>query len=386
VNVFSRSAALLVPLVVGFHLAGCGCTENLEEWPLWLSYSNTFIEKDGRVVDHTASDRTTSEAQAYAMFHALVTDDRERFRRILAWTETNLAQGDLSSHLPAWNWGRNESGNWGVLDANSASDADLFLAYNLIEAGRLWCNPQYGELGRRIAARIVDTEIVNLPGLGPMMLPGPVGFQVSDDLWRLNPSYLALPLLRRMASSKTPGPWGELAVNAVRLLQHSTSPAGFVADWVGYDREQGFVSDSVHGNLGSYDAIRAYLWVAILSDADPDKSALLHRMQGMYRMWRDHGILPEKNQGIAPPRETRAGPAGFYAALLPMAREMGDQDTFARLRRMVQAHRLGELYGAPGTYYDQNLIMFAEGFVDRRYRFAADGTLEPRWDRPCRLP
>jgi len=383
---FGRSLALAVTLMGTTLIVSCGCNDSLEQWPLWKAYSSSFINKDGRVVEPSAQDRTTSEAQAYAMFHALVVGDREQFDRILAWTQKNLAKGDLKTNLPSWNWGQDSEGTWRVLDENSASDADLWMTYALLEAGRLWCNPGYSELAEMVAAQIVQREIVDLPGLGPMLLPGPNGFRLDENTWRLNPSYLALPLLRRLGSAGVPGPWNDVLANTVRLLRNVTSSDGFIADWVAYHRTQGFIIDPVSGKTGSYDAIRVYLWVALLSDADPYKAQLMGKLQGMYGMWKSEGRLPEKNDGVAFSEIVKVGPPGFYAALLPMAKDVGQDETFRRLRTMVKGFKLGSLYGAPATYYDQNLILFAEGFVDRRYRFNTDGTLEPRWDRPCKSP
>ena len=87
-----------------------------------------FIDSQGRVIDHAGQDRTTTEGEAYAMFFALVAGDRSRFDKLVEWTENNLAQGDLTAHLPAWSWGKNADGSWRVIDANPAADADLWMA------------------------------------------------------------------------------------------------------------------------------------------------------------------------------------------------------------------------------------------------------------------
>ncbi len=93
-----------------------------QDWTaLWKSYAAGFMDNQIRVIDHDSGDRTTSEGQAYAMFFALVANDRSRFDGLLHWTEINLASGDLTSHLPGWSWGKNPSNKWGVLDNNSAS-------------------------------------------------------------------------------------------------------------------------------------------------------------------------------------------------------------------------------------------------------------------------
>src|ERR1700745_2052139 len=96
-----------------------------QDWPsLWKSYVAGFIDNQVRVIDHDTGDRTTSEGQAYGMFFALVANDHSRFDGLLHWTEQNLAEGDLTAHLPAWLWGRDANNRWGVLDRNSAADAD----------------------------------------------------------------------------------------------------------------------------------------------------------------------------------------------------------------------------------------------------------------------
>ena len=106
------------------------------DWPAWQDFARQFISADGRVIDPSSPRKiTTSEGQAYAAFFALVGNDPARFAQLLDWTRDNLAAGDLSARLPAWLWGQRDDGQWGVLDANAASDADVWLAYSLIEAG-----------------------------------------------------------------------------------------------------------------------------------------------------------------------------------------------------------------------------------------------------------
>jgi endoglucanase len=39
------------------------------------------------------------------------------------------------------------------------------------------------------------------------------------------------------------------------------------------------------------------------------------------------------------------------------------------------------LYGKDLAYYDQNLALFAIGFIDGRFRFGADGELNVEWKR-----
>jgi len=152
-------------------------------WFLWDVYKSHFMASDGRIVDWNSEDRTTSEGQAYALFFALVANDRASFALVLNWSQNNLAKGSLQENLPAWLWKRTATGEWGVVDDNSASDADLWMAYTLIQAGRLWQEPSYSALGRTIAQHIADDEVVALRGNGLLLLPGRKGFRSANGVF-----------------------------------------------------------------------------------------------------------------------------------------------------------------------------------------------------------
>ena len=109
-------------------------------WTDWDTFKSVSMES-GRVIDPSDSRLiTTSEGESYALFFALVAGDKAAFESILAWTENNLAAGDLTKHQPAWLWGRrttDEGALWTILDTNNAADSDMWIAYALLEAPRL---------------------------------------------------------------------------------------------------------------------------------------------------------------------------------------------------------------------------------------------------------
>ncbi len=368
---------LLAALAVGGRAAADACAR---PWPLWSAYVERFVSSDGRVIDASRGGITTSEGQSYALFFALVADDRALFRRLLHWTRDNLAAGRLDGRLPAYKWGRRGDGSWGVLDDNSAADSDLWIGYTLVEAGRLWADGELERTGRALVGNVVAHEVAQLPGLGAMLLPAPRGFQ-HGRRWRLNPSYLPLQLLRGLASEGVPGPWDEIRANTIRMIR-ARSARGFVDDWVGYEPRRGFGTDPVRGAVGSYDAIRVYLWQALLDPRDPQARAL--GLDGAWDYWRARGRVPERIDTRQPSAHAPPGPVGFLAVLLPRAARAGDPETLARLTRQVESARDGLLYGRPPRYFDQNLILFAQGFVERRYRFGLDGRVVPGWADACR--
>jgi endo-1,4-beta-D-glucanase Y len=351
-------------------------------WPHWRRYVEAFVQGDGRILDRTAGDRSTSEGQAYALFFALVANDRALFERILRWTEDNLAGADLRANLPAWLWGKDRSGRWGVLDRNPASDADLWLAYALLEAGRLWSEPQYADLARSVLENVRAREIADLPGLGPMLLPGPRGFALDRGRgWRLNPSYLPPPVLRRFASAGIPGPWEAILAATPRLVR-GAAPKGAVADWVLLRPRGEFAVDPVRGAVGSYDAIRTYLWIGVTPVAEPVRGALAEASGELLRIARARGPLPEKVD-VRSLRARGQAPIGVYAALLPLAIASGDRETARALDARVDAAERDGLYGHPPAYYDQNLVLFGRGFAEGRYRFDPDGGVVPAWSASC---
>lgn len=129
--------------------------EAVSPWPAWTRTQLRMIASEGRVIDYPDSRLImTSEGQSYALFFALVNNDRALFRRLVHWTQANLAKGDLSSNWPARLWGGKPDGQGGGLDSKSATDSNLWIAYSLLEAVRLWKERGYTAMGNQLLAQI----------------------------------------------------------------------------------------------------------------------------------------------------------------------------------------------------------------------------------------
>lgn len=346
---------------------------------MWKNYSAGFLDNQIRVIDHDDGDRTTSEGQSYAMFFALVANDRQRFDRLLHWTELNLASGDLTQHLPAWSWGKARNGKWGVIDANSASDADLWIAYSLLEAGAAWNEPHYTWLGTALAKRIASQEVTQIPGFGTMLLPGPQGFH-TRDAYRLNASYVPLQLVLRLGHLLPDGPWQEIAAHIPALIRGS-SRNGFISDWTDFKLGAGLVPSS----MASFDAIRVYLWAGMLDPETRDRDLILKSMQGMARVLHTSAVPPAKVKSDATIEDSR-GPVGFSAALLPYLAALGENNLENEQMSRLQAefNPKNGLYGNPPRYYDQNLALFALGWKSHQFWFDSDGALKTSWENTQR--
>lgn len=332
----------------------------------------------------TETQQTTSEGQSYAMFFALVANDRATFDRVLNWTRTNLSanQFDAASlRLPAWQWGKRQDGSFGVIDSNSASDSDVWIAYDLFQAGRLWKEPAYTKLAYALATQIVKQEVADLPGLGPMLLPGPQGFR-TGQLTRLNPGYLPLPVLRGLAQDMPDGPWTKLAQNAAKMIR-ITCRAATRRIGPPIRRAATASSSSIRRTaMGSYDAIRVYLWAGMASPGDPLARPWLDALGGMRASVAQTGFPPEKVSTMSG-AASGEGPLSYWAALAPYFKALNDERGLGLARARLEALAAPPVAGREPVYYDRVLGLFGGGFIDGRYHFDDLGRLVPMWRSAC---
>jgi endoglucanase len=345
-------------------------------WSAWQRFSERFVQDDGRVIDLTFDQKSTSEGQAYGLFFALVANRPAQFDTILKWTSDNLANGELGATLPGWLWGKREGGDWGLKDPNAASDADLWLAYSLLEAGRLWNQPRYTVLGRRILKLVQDHEVVRAGKAGTLLLPGPIGFALSGDRYRINPSYLPGFQLRYFATVDPGGPWADLWESYLQLapqvFSRGVAPDLFVVGTNGV-----VTQDTERTPSGSYDAIRVYLWAGMSGKESQPLRDLLHPYA---LLMRTAGSPPENvNPATGAVLKADYLPIGFAGAALPFARALDDTAAEITLRNRLRLDAAKVALGGSSNYYDQALILFGQGWLDGVYRFDEEGRLQPRW-------
>jgi len=371
--------ALLVSLTITVLVAAAGFgwlwNRAYGGWSQWQAYAEHFVQPDGRVVDITAGSRSTSEGQAYSLFFALVANDRPRFDQILKWTRDNLCGGDFAAKLPAWLWGKKPDGSWGVLDPNAAADADLWLAYTLLQAARVWQDPALAQTGRVLLWQIKAQEVADMGAAGKLMLPAPQGFVLEGERWKLNPSYYPRFQFQGLATADPAGPWLELWQNYERLLP-KIAPRGLVPDWFLLDAGGQVHPDPAAPHVGSYDSIRSYLWAGLSVTMDPKG---LQRYDGFRQTTVSRGLPPEKVDVETAVVSTNS-PVGFSAAVLPWLKGLGEDVAVKNQLRELHNQRHGGLLGQPPHYYDQVLALFGEGWISKRYRFEADGRVTLRWE------
>lgn len=340
----------------------------------WQRLDTQFTSAGGRIIDlGSEGSISTSEGQAYGLFFALVANQPERFASLLQWTEDNLAGGDLTQRLPAWLWGQHsDTEQWGILDDNAASDADVWMAYSLLEAGELWQQPRYTALGKLLAARIIREESM-LWQQQRVLLPGPQGFyDATTQQLVLNPSYFSLALFEGLATMTGDDRWQAIYQSSLALLkQHSNS--GVVADWWRLNSD-GSMDENYHP-IADYDAIRTYLWLAI--EAQRNGSTLYKQYRTMYEATAAQGVPPEQVQWQSATivAEAAAGPLGFSIVIAPYLALFDEALAQLQYDRLVAA----PLERYENRYYDTMLMLFGLGFAQQCYQFTEQGRLVLSW-------
>lgn len=345
----------------------------------WAAYRQRFIQADGRVIDWESDARTVSEGQAYAMLRAVLADDAATFDRTLNWAENNLrrsapeqansadpAQNQRPDSLWAWKWGQDPQGNWGILDQNFASDADLDAITALILASRRWNRPDYLELAQTKLNDLWQLSTVAAPDKPSKryFLPGPTAaFQPQPNQIYLNPSYLAPYAFRLFAQVDRTHNWLGLVDSSYEVLQNSVqlSQVKLPSDWIALNLETGqFQAPPAATRLRSTYSFDAYrVWWRVALDAvwfeEPRAKAFLQEHLGfLQQLWQTKQSIPARIslRGAA---TVRYEATSQYAMLYPAFRVV-DQSIAEEMRqqKLLPTYDNG-IWDNDSAYYVQNL-------------------------------
>lgn len=333
----------------------------------WVIYRQQFIQEDGRVIDYEASDRSTSEGQAYAMLRAVLIDDPDTFAITLDWAEKNLkrydAKGKAVDQLWAWKWGK-EQGKWGPIDKNFASDADIDAVTALIWASRRWNRPDYLDLAKIKLQDIWRVSTVAAPGGKRYLLPGPVeAFVPTPTTFYLNPSYLAPYAFRLFAQVDTKNNWLDMVESSYQVLEKSseTSSLGLPSDWIAMDAKTGKFSAIPPGsNLESVYSFDAYrVWWRVAWDADlfnaPEADRYLRRAtKSLQAQWSKTGRLPARINLQGKPTVNYEA-TSQYAMLYPALRFLNPEMAEQQLQKKLLPRYKNGIWDDESAYYTQNL-------------------------------
>lgn len=362
----------------------------------WQTYKERFIA-DGRVLDPKSNNETTSEGQAYAMIQAVYMDDPGTFDRVWAWTKNNLqTRGD---GLLSWRWGERPDGTFGVLDPNSATDADEDAALALLFASKVWDRPAFQREALAIVADIWDQETATIAGRRTVVAGNWArGDQRADRLAVVNPSYFA-PYAYRIFDQVDPDPshdWESLVHSSYDLLARIQNipelggEVGLVPDWLVLDVESGEFGDAERlvprANEFSYDASR-YSWRMALDwlwFRDGRAEAALRDLAFPRTKYEEEGrLFAAYHMDGSPAADYES--LSLYAGVVPSALIAGETATAHRMyaERVLAAYVNapdGAYWGDdPTNYYNQNMAWFAVAVVDGAMGNLWDGKRTIQW-------
>ena len=341
----------------------------------WVSYRQHFISPDGRVVLTEQGDGTISEAQAYALLRALWAGDEETFARVVTWTRANLSrERETGDHLLAWQWGKKPDGSWGVLDWNSASDADLDYALALLLASRQgWRppsgSPDYLAQARLVAQDILDKEVVEVPGVGLYLAPG--NWRAATPPYLINPSYFFPAAYRCFAMAGFDPRWNRLNHDAYPFLARlarglgETPGVGLVPDWVQVAADGTLSPHPERSQNFGWEAVRLPWRVAVnrlwFGDLTAAKLCREQFLPFFTREWRDRGKLLAAYHYDGTPAEDFESPV-IYAGALAAGLAGDDQEFAGQMAKKILSfyHEKGNqaYFVSPDKYYANNWAWF----------------------------
>lgn len=329
-------------------------------------YKKDFMSKDGRIIDPNRGNITTSEGQSYIMLRSLTVDDRSTFDLAYRWAKNNLQREDS---LFSWLWGKNKQGEYKILDENTASDADVDIAFSLILAYEKWggVNKGYEYLqdAKDIINSIWEKETRRI---GSYLVLSPGVIQNTTDEIEFNPSYFAPYAFRFFQKYDDVHDWNCLIDSSYYYLGAvmSKTETNLPPNWFSIENGQIVLQDSDRSDF-SYDAVRVFLRVYLDYLRTGEKQALpvLEKTKFFITKWQDsHKFYTnyKKNGELRDSSEY----IGSIAILTPII-GMYNSDVAAEIykTKLDPSFSSEKFWESRNDYYGKNLSWFGCYFYNK---------------------
>lgn len=319
-------------------------------------YRDTFMSQDGRIMDPDKDNITTSEGQSYMMLRSLTIGDKETFDLVYKWAKNNLQREDK---LFAWLWGEAPDGQYKILDYNSASDADVDIAFSLILAYEKWGKYQYLQEALPIINSIWINETKKI-GDYVILMPGVE--QTTADKIEINPSYFFPYAYRFFQKYDELHDWNYLIDSSYYYLNQVTAKTatGLPPNWFLIENGQIILENSSRSDF-SYDAVRVFARIYLDYIRTGEKKALpiMKKTKFFVDKWKQdkvlyvnytkNGKLRDKDQFI-----------GSIAILIPSLSLVDPEVTYDIYVTQVEPYFKNTKYWEiKKDYYAKNLLWFA---------------------------
>ncbi len=333
----------------------CSYSKALDLREMYTLYKQEYMSPDGRIMDPKNSDYTTSEGQAYMLIQSLLEEDRDTFDLVYSWTCNNLRRSD---NLFSWNWGKNSEGKYGIIDINSASDADVDIAFSLLIAYQTWHDEKYLKYARKIIDSIWDNETKSIDN-HIVLMPGVT--QMSNPTLELNPSYFSTYAFKLFQLYDKSHNWDKVVDSSYYYLNVSMSKTktGLPPNWFLIQDSKVKLEDSVRSDF-SYDAVRVFprIYLDYIMTGDQRALQILGNANFFVKNWKDtqNIYVNYKHTGMIRDKDKFVG---SIAVLIP-AIGVCDKDVASQIYQQEVLPYLNNAYywSKRQDYYGKNLLFF----------------------------
>jgi endoglucanase len=225
-------------------------------------FLSRYVTSDGRVRRWDQGGDIVSEGQAYGILIAESVHRPAIARTIWEWTSSHLR---LSDGLFAWH----ATGSGQIENSQSATDADVLLAYGLLR----YAGPGSSSLhaaGRRVAAAVLANESVTLADGGLVLVAGPWAKTSSPPV--VDPSYLMPGIFAFLADATGDDRWRNASSTAISLVGSLTGDGHLLpSDWAQLSGASLVAVPATDGSAPvqyGLDAARVPIWFATSCESD----------------------------------------------------------------------------------------------------------------------
>lgn len=348
---------IFLPLILTFIFTSPSFGQKLNLIKSYNVYKKDYMSKDGRISDPEKDNTTTSEAQSYMLFMSCNLNDRKTFDLVYTWAKKHLRRKD---GLFSWLWGKGADGKYGVLDYNSASDADIDIALCLIRAHEKWGDKKYlkDAVGTIHSIWKKETKLI---GFRRVLMPGVK--QCLCETIEINPSYFSPYSFKIFHKYDKMHNWNRVVDSSYYYLNAAMSKTktGLPPNWFLIKNGKVVLEDGERSDF-SYDAIRIYWRVFADYKKTGDKRALpvLEKSKFFIKQWKktkhlyvnyqSNGKLRNKNEFV-----------GAIAILIPSI-NLYDKKVAAEIynKELVPYFEEKGYWPSKNDYYGRNLLWFGE--------------------------
>lgn len=357
----ARARSIIVCCVLALVVTNCArVTPERRLSLMWSAYRANHMTDAGYAIDPLRSGHVTSEAQSYALLQSAWLGDRETFDRVLHWTKTHLQRPD---GLFSWLWDPAADGR--IVDANTATDGDIDIAFALIIAADAFREPAYRDEAARIVRAIRQHASLRV---GDDWFPSAGNWAGPDRV--VNLSYFA-PYAFAYFDALDPGAGWLRAIDiGYQLLADTTRgrPARLPPDFMSVTADGAVTPLPDTSRLSeefSFDAIRIAWRIEMDCRLRSERRAcaaqpLIGRAKDI--LARDGRLVSRYSVGGHP--QTSQESLSFYGALLPSFSRAHPDIAQAWRQGRLSDRSLTELGEAKNRYYDANWVWFGLALAD----------------------